>query len=231
MRTLRAREVAGVSHPANDWRLWRHWVLANVVGEIVGFGLAMVIGVGVAQVVEQLVGVAQVAAMIGAVIAVGSVEGAAVGLAQWLVLRTRLPSITRRAWLWATVAGAIVAWGVGMAVGSMAGDQLETVASGSPVVPAVVIGLAAGTILSLFQWLVLRRVVTGAGWWVPAHAVAWTLGMAVAFAGISSVPDDAPVLLFAVVGAATGLAMGAIVAALTGVALVFVLRSANGEMR
>jgi hypothetical protein len=28
---------------------WRRWVLANVAGEVVGFGLAAVVGVGVAQ--------------------------------------------------------------------------------------------------------------------------------------------------------------------------------------
>jgi hypothetical protein len=52
---------------------------------------------------------------------------------------------------------------------------------------------------------------------VPGHAGAWALGMLVAFAGISVTQDDTPVAL---AGAATALAMGAVVAALTGLVLV-----------
>ena len=52
--TVRPGDVAGMSLgmprvPAAI--LWRRWVLANVAGEVVGFGLAVVAGVGVAALV------------------------------------------------------------------------------------------------------------------------------------------------------------------------------------
>jgi hypothetical protein len=155
----------------------------------------------------------QALAGVGAVIAVGTMEGAAVGLAQWRVLQAELPAIGCRAWLVATVAGAVVAWGAGMGIGTLAGDQLEALASGSPVVVAMVIGGAAGTMLSAFQWLVLRRELPNAGWWVPTHALAWSLGMVVAFAGLGLLPPGTPMRLVGVVGAVTRLTMGASVAA------------------
>ena len=49
----------------------------------------------------------------------GAYEGAIVGLAQWLVLRQRLPAIARRSWIWATVAGAMAAWFLGMLPGTV----------------------------------------------------------------------------------------------------------------
>ena len=53
--------------------------------------------------------------------------------------------------------GARSGWGAGIGIGTLAGDQLEALASGSPVVVAMVIGGTAGTMLGAFQWLVLVR--------------------------------------------------------------------------
>jgi hypothetical protein len=208
-------------------------VLANVAGELVGFGLATAVGLASAQAIERLTGIVQAAAMVLGVVLVGTVEGAAVGLAQWLALRGALRAVSGRAWVGATVAGAVVAWGAGAAIGAragdrleaLAGDRLEALAGDRPVVLAVVIGLVAGTLLSLFRWPVLRRAVPGAGRWVPAHAVAWAAGMVLAFAGVGAIDPGRP-LLVAAVGAATGVAMGAVVAALTGLALVRLIRAA-----
>lgn len=210
--------------PRVGWRTWRRWVLANVVGEVVGFGLAAAIGATAAPLVERAEDIYQLLIGVGVVAAVGIVEGSVVGFAQWLALRLALPGLTPRAWVGATVAGAIAAWGAGMAIGTLAGDRLGAFAGASPLLAAALIGAVAGTLLSVFQWLVLRRSLRSAGRWVPVHAIAWALGMVVAFAGMGSVPDDAPIVIVAAVGGATGLAMGAGVAALTGLALIHLLR-------
>jgi hypothetical protein len=204
-------------------------VLANMAGEVAGFGLATAVGLAAAQVIGRLAGFGQAVAMATGVVLVGAAEGTAVGLAQWLALRAALPAIPRRAWVGATVAGAVGAWGAGMAIGARAGDRLEALASGSPAVLALCVGLVAGTLLSLFQWPVLRRAVPGAGWWVPAHAVAWAAGMVVAFAGVGAVSPERP-LQAAGIGAATGLAMGAVVAALTGLTLVRLIQGPHHEV-
>jgi hypothetical protein len=48
----------------------------------------------------------------------GSIEGSVLGYAQWFALRHWLPGLGRESWLLATIGGAIVAWGAGMAAGS-----------------------------------------------------------------------------------------------------------------
>jgi hypothetical protein len=201
-------------------------VLANVAGEAVGFGGAALLGAGAAALTEGLTGVSYAGAALLAILAVGAVEGSCVGLAQWFVLRGPLPAVRLRAWLLATVCGAVAAWGVGMAVGTRMGDGAA--GAGPPVgvmlLGGAAIGAAAGVILAVPQWLVLRRAVRRAGWWVPAHALAWSAGMLVAFAGTALVEEGTPVPMVATVGAATGLAMGALVAAGTGVALVVLVR-------
>lgn len=89
------------------------WVLVTAVG----FGLGKLIGEAVALGMPELVGHALSGALIGA----------SVGLAQWLVLRRRLPRA--EAWVLANVA----AWAVGWSVISVA----EGSAWSTPVVYAV----------------------------------------------------------------------------------------------
>jgi hypothetical protein len=200
-----------------------------MAGEVVGFGLAAAIGAAALPVIQRAEGTSQVLAGAGTLVLIALVEGTALGLAQWLVLRAEVARVARLAWVGATVAGAVAAWSLGMGLGTLAGDQLEALASGSPLLLAMVIGLGAGTLLSLFQWPVLRQAVPRAGWWVPAHAGAWAVGMLVAFAGMGLIAEDTPIPVVAGVGAATGLAMGATVAALTGLALVRLLRTARED--
>jgi hypothetical protein len=216
--------AAGVE-PNDGARLWRRWVTANVAGEVVGFGLAAAVGVILAKFFQPAQGFQQALGFVFTVIIVGAVEGSAVGLAQSLALAGAFRRITRPSWVAATVAGAICAWVVGMLIGTRLGEGAAL--PQTPLTLAVVaigIGGIAGVLLSAFQWLVLRRAAEGAGWWVPAHAGAWALGMVVAFAGTSLIQDETPIALVAFVGATTGVAMGALVAALTGVVLVRALR-------
>ncbi|MBB1244495.1 hypothetical protein GL263_13110 [Streptomyces durbertensis] len=74
----------------------------------------------------------------------------------------------------------------------------------------------------------LRRHVPGAWWWVPANVAAWGAGLA-AFALVSTPlwrEGQGPVLV-ALIGAGAGLVMAATVAAVTGWALVRLLRHAR----
>jgi hypothetical protein len=84
-------------------------------------------------------------------------------------------------------------------------------------------GMAEGSILGAAQWLALRRHVPKAGWWIPANALAWMLGMVVVFLGTSFIPVEGitvPValLLLLFVGAA-----GAVVGAVHGLVLIWLL--------
>jgi hypothetical protein len=204
--------------------LWLHWVVANVVGEIVGFGLAGVIMMIAGDAIAAQEGIGQLLWGALAILAMGTVEGTAVALAQWTVLRRTVASLTLRVWLIATLAGAILAWGCGMAIGTVAGDAIAASETDLPIAAALVIGAIAGTILAGPQWLALRRASIAAPWWIPAHAFAWSVGMIVAFAGVAALPSSAAFVFTTIAMAGTGLGMGALVAAVTGLALVDAVR-------
>jgi hypothetical protein len=100
----------------------------------------------------------------------------------------------------------------------------------------LVAGVIAATIVLLSavggaQWLVLRRYVTGAGLWVPANVVAWLLGLIVPFVAMSLVDEGDSAAVVAAVGIASGLGMGFVVAAVTGLAVVRLLRPARSRGR
>jgi hypothetical protein len=64
-----------------------------------------------------------------------------------------------------------------------------------------------GTVVGVLQWLVLRRQVARAGWWVLASTVGWVVGMPLG-------------------DSVGGPALGAAYGAITGTALVLLLRQA-----
>jgi hypothetical protein len=214
----------------SPWSAWRRWVAANMAGEVVGFGLAAAIGSVLGAWMATTTGSAQVAIAVGLVVAVGMVEGSVVGVAQWLVLRRHLARLSARAWVAATVGGAALAWGAGMLLGSIAAELLEA-SEAAPQIPLaawlagpLVIGAVAGSLLASVQWWVLHRLGYPAGWWVPAHVLGWAGGMVVAFAGMAAMPDGAAPAAWIVAGGGIGLAMGFIAAAVSGLALVALVR-------
>jgi deazaflavin-dependent oxidoreductase (nitroreductase family) len=74
------------------------------------------------------------------------------------------------------------------------------------------------------QAVVLRRHVHHAGRWVAANALAWLAGLPVVFVAFAVAPED-PAIARAAVAVAGGAGMGLTVAAVTGRALVRLLRS------
>ncbi|HNS50239.1 MAG TPA: hypothetical protein PKO09_03570 [Anaerolineae bacterium] len=108
--------------------------------------------------------------------------GIGVAVFQWLVLQRRMS----RSWRWAAYTAA--GWAAG-ALLALAAGQFE---------PSFVSGLLLGTTAGLAQWLVLRREVRWAFWWVPISAVGWSTGLGMALA---------PLLAGVVAGAVTGIAL------------------------
>jgi hypothetical protein len=85
---------------------------------------------------------------------------------------------------------------------------------------ASALGLVAGPILAAFQWRVLRHHVEHGGWWLPANALAWALGMPILFTVAGSVPADGGAVVFAVRALGTAAVAGAVVGAIHGAVLV-----------
>lgn len=209
--------------------LWRDWIAANTVGELLGLGVAALITITVAR-TQAVPPAAEILIVTAAFLAIGAYEGAIVGGAQWLVLRRVLPSVGGKQWIGATVVGAIVAWMLGRIPSALADGNGG--AAAEPSLPVILVlsaaaGAVLGVILGVAQWVVLRDHVRHAGMWIGANALAWAVGMPLIFlaAGIPSAQTPA-LAIGALALVAIGVA-GAVVGAIEGVFLRLLLRAAG----
>ena len=194
--------------------LWAQWVLFTAAGWIAGSAIAWTLTEYVHVLRESALGLA----------AAGGAVGVSVGVAQWLVLRPPLRRGT--SWILCTA----LAWGAGAFVAGWVNDSLFDDYWLLALLPSAVL---FATAIGLGQWLVLRRLSRGAGWWVPVSALAWTvIGCISLFSGPGA-GVALPAGLFSVLGSGGWLAAGIVAVipgTLTGVALVRLLgRSAFGH--
>lgn len=121
--------------------------------------------------------------------------GIGAGVLQWPILYKRIP----RAWRWAVVTA--LTW--------LAGALLLLLAVPAALQPWLG-GLVVGPLVGLGQWLILRREVHWAGWWIVISTIAWLTG------------------LLLVPGA---LSTGSLSGAITGLALMLLFRAPKSEKR
>jgi hypothetical protein len=158
------------------------WVVANIVGWLVGFAAC-----------EAL------KSIVTTVFVDGLVIGTSLGLAQWLVLRRRIAPV---GW-W--VVFSIIGFGLGKALS-------EAVAPTTPALLGYGLsGALIGATVGLAQWLILRQHVSRAAWWVPATILAWVAGWSlIGLAETSSdLPTLAVYLVGAIGAAGAGIITGA----------------------
>jgi NhaP-type Na+/H+ or K+/H+ antiporter len=208
-----------VDHHWWDWSFWWRWVGANAIGEMIGLGIVAATAMLLASKDAPDIGWRLTEAAIIAL--AGIAEGVAVGIAQWRVLRWRLPELSASRWTIATAAGAFVAWIIGMIPSTvMGGDSpAGTMPSRTLVIlMAAGMGVALGPILGIPQWLALRRHLPRAGWWIAANCAGWALGMPIIFLGVGVIARNdfsyavniaLGALLCAIAGAAVGAVHGA----------------------
>jgi hypothetical protein len=186
-------------NPSPKITLWYRWVAANALGELLGLGLTFAAGYAVIALLGEARSPAGSLAQFLLMTATGVIEGTIVGHAQWWAMAPYFQALTRRAWLLATIAGALAAWFLVSLPFTLMDMSAQT--SGQPVQepPLAIIllgaagsGAIAGVILSFFQWRALRQAVPNAGVWIPANALAWALGMPLIFAATSSIQADTP---------------------------------------
>jgi hypothetical protein len=215
--------------------LWLSWVFANAVGEALGLGSTALIGAAVVSSLGEGTSVLATLALAAVAVLAGTlVEGTVVGTAQWWVLRGPLPGIRWRTWAVATGTGAFLAWLLGMIPSTVLSLGADSGGAGAaPAEPsntvvlalAFSMGLVLEPVLGFAQWLVLRRFVSHAALWVPANAFAWAFGMVVIFAGIDPAISGGFGFLTVAILALTLVCAGAVVGAIHGLALVWLLRS------
>lgn len=204
----------------SGWEQWFVWVFASGIGTAVGLGLAFV----------AIDGVGPVASAAGV--------GALTGGAQWLVLRKPI----RRAgwWVPASLSGWAVGWAGGLLLCTLLARAVNGASRGQSILDSMtesgilvaVLGMI-GTGVGLLQWLVLRRQVPQAGWWVPASALGWVVALPAwgMILLVSDVGGPFVAVAFGVALAGAGALAGAANGAITGIALVWFLRSRPGGLR
>ena len=147
------------------------------------------------------------------------------GLAQAHVLRGELPTLNDRRWVLATAVGAAAAWAIGLLPMLTDGRIFDLPI---PVLVPIVTVFAAALLGSIgtAQWLVLRPLMKGSWVWILTTAGAWVAGLLV-FTAVAT-PLWQPgqsTLEIALIGILGGLVMAATVAAISGWALVRLLRT------
>lgn len=153
--------------------------------------------------------------------------GAVVGIIQWLILRRRVSQVGW--WAPAIVAGLVFASVLLYALPVARNYFLEVENIFAFRLGFIMLWSLGGTLASVFQWFFLRRQISLSGWWVLASAVGWSLGAVVwelsnwfLFERFGFGPGG--LLEFLQILNAFGLFFGIIMGAVTGGAIVWLLR-------
>jgi hypothetical protein len=145
-------------HATQSFWLW--WLLATLVGIIIGMAFVFL---GLTPLHNNSSHAAQ--AVRGFVI--GAVFGATVGTAQWFVLRRYFERVGW--WVLLTFIGWVAYW-------ELINMNLLVKAQGIAFIPDLLNLAIFGVILGVLQWLLLRKKIHSAGWWVLANIVGMMLG-------------------------------------------------------
>lgn len=185
-----------------NWPTWLNWVLATAAGTAIGLGISPIIAHSIGGAVnfdeDMLFGVAAAFFL-----------GILTGSMQWLVLRKHIPRAGW--WILASLAGYVAAL-----VLSSASNALRLDLAGRAPYEGLLM-TAVGASLGVPQYWVLRQHFSKAGWWVLASS----LGMlGLLLGGWRPAHNNAELVLL-------GLTAGAIMGGITGIALVWLLRSAR----
>jgi hypothetical protein len=183
-----------------EWGFWFQWVLASILG--------FAVGAAVGNAVTDWFFTA--------------LFGAMGGFMQWLVLRRQIAGASW--WMLASTLGFAIA-PIAALAGVMAMSQVMSL-DGNPMAAPILLGVLFGILSAIMPWLVLRRQVARAGWWIPAHVLGSLVGGAL---GIVAFHAMALLRLYQFLWAAAGAMFGAGLGAITGITLVWLLRQSISE--
>jgi len=198
--------------------LYRRWVVACTVGELIGFGGIPVLGAALAiMLTESLApGARSITLYVVAVIG-GLGEGAVLAWFQLRVLGPLLPQLPRRRWLGATALAASFAWACGMLA-----PLLDDLVGLAPSVQAAIwVPASVAILLSIggAQTWVLRGVVEAPRHWLVANVLAWLAGLPWTFVLPALLPESASMLVWISTFVLAGILMGLTVGLVTGMAV------------
>jgi hypothetical protein len=185
-----------------DLALLLHWMIANLAGFLVGLvvvtsiaiagnyiGLWRISFAGEPQTANEIVNMnsgdlVPVTATTGLIY--GITMGASMGIAQWIILRTR---IKVRYWIVATTVGMSIGWTLLLPFVTYTANVDRQYATSPALVDFLVLPvmILPGIITGFGQWLILRRQMKRAGLWILAYITdVFTCGLCGFFSTIST---------------------------------------------
>jgi len=161
-------------------RFWLFWLIASSVGTATGIAIMFW---GIAPLVNKLPqnGSLLLDGILGAVL------GAFAGTAQWFILRKYIARVTW--WPVITAFGWVLFWAL-ESTGIL--SKLLGARGGIAFVADALHFTFLGLLVGVFQWLLLRKKVLAAGWWVLASVVGTTFGAVVADSIALGLGGDSP---------------------------------------
>jgi hypothetical protein len=204
------------------WSIWLQWELASILG----YGVGAIIGNALANLIpamtctqsfsdsfsDRLTNFPCIQPSLGLILIV-VILGLAGGFMQWLVLRRRIGG----AGWW------VPASGLGFPIALVAADSVgRRLDIATPILMGALFGILSG----ILPWIVLRRKITQAGWWVLAHLVGSLAGGAL---GIIAFHAMGLIGFYQFTWAAAGAMFGAGLGAITGITLVSLLRQPSAK--
>ena len=164
-------------------------------------------------------------------IAAGAVEGMLLGWSQARVLARAVPGVHRGRWIATTAAAAAFAWTIG-SIPMITDGEIFEMPRGVVIPVTALLGAALLSSIGTAQWLVLRHHFRRSAWWIVTTSASWAAGLTV-FAVVTTPlwqPGQSGWLV-AAIGVFGGLLMAGTVAALTGWALLRLLRRPQPPIR
>lgn len=209
--------------------IWSRWVFANGAGVLVGTlaatALIPIIGLlimpfGAPD--NQPLNIFFILALAASVF-----MGTALGLSQWFVLREIEPKIDAWSWTCATAIGTLLIVTLilypEMRTAGASMDAFKTTAElSSPqiVATALFLGALFGTIVGTAQWIVLRKYVAFAAWWIINSALAGAIGLPLMLVALALAEARTSYWSFWLVGTLSAAALGAAYGGVTGLTFI-----------
>jgi hypothetical protein len=194
------------------------WAAACGIGELIGVTFVAGVAVALNRAFGEPESLWASLLVLPVMVAAGAVEGLSLGYFQWRVLRARFPDLAARQWVGVTCIAAAGGWLLGMLPPAVleAGSTIPEPAISDTFFLVMLLGLGVGILFGAVQAWVLRRHAARAGRWIVANALGWSVAMPWVFLA-ATLPDEAtPLPAIIALAAASGLAAGLSLGAITG---------------
>jgi hypothetical protein len=230
------REIVGPMPVSKKILTWSTWVLANGAGVFIGTLAATALIPVVAFTIAafgspdaQPINIFFTTAVVASLF-----MGVSLGASQWLILRMSELSVNAPAWIAATTIGTFLVWTSALLPAARYAAAPTATPSAAPdptddphvFVIALTLGALFGTIVGTAQWVVIRRRLEGAKWWILSSALAGAVALPLMVLALSRAESQTSYWDFWFMGAFSATALGAMCGGVTGFTLIEMRRRA-----